>query len=583
MYRDGVNEYYVNGTQVRLKDVLELLSSVGIGATSHHIISQGEADRVLSASPLERREMIEDALGLKLYEYKREESEKKLSQTEENLRQAESLRREIAPHLKFLKKQVDRLEQCERVREELRDVYARYCAWEDVLVRDEREYVEREMAAPEREYARLCEEVTRYEQDQQTSDAFTEEAARRAECAAAERDLHNARVERQDFERSIGRYEGRIEALPSAKMFSGERVCSACGQMIQEDAKARLEHIEEERQRLGAERDECAKKLAAAVARESALAAAVEGFRRDAEQSRDHLRESEIRILEARAKRSELSARLDVLRSRMATNEERSERLRYECGEAVRLLGDRFETDMRAIEDQREEVAPELHEERRRKLERLKARLEDMGGDSGEVLKEYEEVARRDDFLQKEIHDLEVSSASLRAMIDDLVRKLGEDFSRGLTLVNQEFSNFFTLMFDGGSATLEEIRIEKAAGVQHGIEVTVQLPRKKVRGLEMLSGGERALTSIALLFAMSRVNPPPFMVLDETDAALDEANSRRYGDMLEKLAANTQLVLVTHNRETMSRAGVLYGVTMSSDGCSKLLSVKFDDATVYAK
>ena len=99
----------------------------------------------------------------------------------------------------------------------------------------------------------------------------------------------------------------------------------------------------------------------------------------------------------------------------------------------------------------------------------------------------------------------------------------------------------------------------------------------------MLSGGERALTSIALLFAFSQVNPPPFMILDETDAALDEANSRKYGDMLESLSKFSQLIVITHNRETMSRAGILYGVTMDSDATSKLLSVKFEEAEAIAK
>ena len=99
----------------------------------------------------------------------------------------------------------------------------------------------------------------------------------------------------------------------------------------------------------------------------------------------------------------------------------------------------------------------------------------------------------------------------------------------------------------------------------------------------MLSGGERALTSIALLFAISAVNPPPFIILDETDAALDEANSRKYGDLVEKLSKHSQLILITHNRETMSRAGVIYGVTMGSTGISKLLSINFDEAVQVAK
>jgi chromosome segregation protein len=116
-----------------------------------------------------------------------------------------------------------------------------------------------------------------------------------------------------------------------------------------------------------------------------------------------------------------------------------------------------------------------------------------------------------------------------------------------------------------------------------GIDIEVNLPKKKVKGLMMLSGGERALTSIALLFAISQVNPPPFIILDETDAALDEANSKKYADMIENLGEKSQLIVITHNRETMSRAGILYGVTMGAGGGSKLLSVSFEDAVAVAK
>ena len=119
--------------------------------------------------------------------------------------------------------------------------------------------------------------------------------------------------------------------------------------------------------------------------------------------------------------------------------------------------------------------------------------------------------------------------------------------------------------------------------MRSGIEIKINLPKKRIRALEMLSGGERALTSIALLFAMSQVNPPPFLILDETDAALDEANSCKYGDMVESLAKHSQLILITHNRETMSRAQVIYGITMGADGISRLLSIKLDDATAFAK
>ena len=119
--------------------------------------------------------------------------------------------------------------------------------------------------------------------------------------------------------------------------------------------------------------------------------------------------------------------------------------------------------------------------------------------------------------------------------------------------------------------------------MEEGLDIKVSLPKKKIRGLMMLSGGERALTSIALIFAISQVNPPPFIILDETDAALDESNSKKYGDLVELLSKHSQLILITHNRETMSRAGTIYGVTMGSNGVSKLLSISFDQATEVAK
>jgi chromosome segregation protein len=151
-----------------------------------------------------------------------------------------------------------------------------------------------------------------------------------------------------------------------------------------------------------------------------------------------------------------------------------------------------------------------------------------------------------------------------------------------------------TLVSESGTADGEDEENEGAAGDDYvdepkkarqkaGIEISVALPKKRVQSLMQLSGGERALTSIALIFAMSQVNPPPFLILDETDAALDEANSRRYGDMIESLAKRSQLIVISHNRETMSRAGILYGVTMGADGVSKLLSVKFEEAVQVAK
>jgi chromosome segregation protein len=255
------------------------------------------------------------------------------------------------------------------------------------------------------------------------------------------------------------------------------------------------------------------------------------------------------------------------------------------------------------------EIIRSTQEEIRRKIERIKIKLEDSGsGNASEIMKEYDDTAERDVFLARELEDLNKSIESLRLLIQELKETLDKEFKTGVEKINKQFQEFFSLMFGGGSAFLsitmehkkpkkndEKVTEEDGGGeeaeeeenndlgFERGIEINVTLPQKKVKDLHMLSGGERSLTSIALLFAVSQVNPPPFLVLDETDAALDEANSRKYGNMLENLSKYSQLIVVTHNRETMSRAQVLYGVTMSSEGASKLLSIRLEDAATYAK
>ena len=274
-----------------------------------------------------------------------------------------------------------------------------------------------------------------------------------------------------------------------------------------------------------------------------------------------------------------------------------------EVREGVALLGSdaaRFKQESipeGALVEEREE-----QEKRRRAIERLKIKIEESGaGNADEVTKEFNQTKDRDEFLARELLDLDASAKKLRDIIEELDHKIDERFSDGLVKINEALKTFFTRLFGGGDARLELeapklkddgeidpetgeiITIQSTEEPVRGLGIQVQLPRKKVRGLEVLSGGERALTSIALIFAMSQVNPPPFLILDETDAALDEANSRRYADMVKILSDRSQLILITHNRATMSAAGELYGVTMSSDGVSKLLSVKLEEAEKVAK
>lgn len=263
--------------------------------------------------------------------------------------------------------------------------------------------------------------------------------------------------------------------------------------------------------------------------------------------------------------------------------------------EIAALIGSRILSSESAAAPRGEDRS--VQEGRRKAASRLMIRLEEAGGTGEDVRTEHKDATEREAFLSRELEDLAKSAQGLKELIRDLDTELAKTFSEGLKRVNDSFGEFFSLMFGGGGAKLvleepdvsdedEESEEEHPRAVRDakpGIEISVHLPKKRVQSLMQLSGGERALTSIALIFAMSQVNPPPFLILDETDAALDEANSRRYGDMIESLAKKSQLIVITHNRETMSRAGILYGVTIGADGISKLLSVKFEDALSVAK
>jgi chromosome segregation protein len=330
--------------------------------------------------------------------------------------------------------------------------------------------------------------------------------------------------------------------------------------------------------------------------------ATINSKKEEERQSLEAYRDSEKNLYELLRQRTEVTGALSAL----GYEEEKLASVKaafdMELTEAGVLIG-REIVSFAETEDHEEVNRPE-QEALRKKIERIKIKIEDAGGGSGEdVVREYKETVERDEFLGRELEDLNKSIKDCNILIAELKEKLDNEFKQGVENINTQFQNFFALMFGGGGAFLsvtmehkkpkkDDLLIEQDApeedeeseiGFERGIEINVNLPHKKVRDLHMLSGGERSLTSIALLFAISQVNPPPFLVLDETDAALDEANSKKYGNMLENLSDYSQLIVVTHNRETMTRAEVLYGVTMSAEGVSKLLSIKFEEATGYAK
>lgn len=251
------------------------------------------------------------------------------------------------------------------------------------------------------------------------------------------------------------------------------------------------------------------------------------------------------------------------------------------------------------------------------KINQLKRQLDLIGGIDPEIESEYITTKERHDFLSNQVSDLLSTGSSLEKVIEELDATIKERFDKEFKVISQKFEEYFKILFNGGVAKVikvmtdeegEEITSTKDSSVTKseednekvtivgqklkrikflqkynatglaGIEIQATPPGKKIKSIAMLSGGERALTAIALICAIISANPSPFVMLDEVDAALDEANSERLAKILDDLSHKTQFIVITHNRASMLRAAVLYGVAMQDDGVSKLLSIKLEDA-----
>jgi len=222
----------------------------------------------------------------------------------------------------------------------------------------------------------------------------------------------------------------------------------------------------------------------------------------------------------------------------------------------------------------------------RRRVDALRSRLKAMGGYDCNAPQLYEETRTRFEFLSTQITDMEQAALQLHAIISQLDVTMARQFEITFQAINVRFREHFTTLFNGGIARLELVTAKSdeeerpvPSGMPAGVDVIVQLPGKKVQDLALLSGGERALVSAALLFALLEINPPPFCLLDEVDAALDESNVTRFCDILKRLAQHTQFIMITHNRVTMTVAQVLYGVSMR-ESVSRLLSMRIEEAVV---
>lgn len=653
IFRSGESEYSINGSRVRLLDIVDLLAKAGIGKDSYCVITQGMSDAVLNATLIDRRTIFEDAAGVKQYQIEKERALRKLESTKENLARVDGLTTEIEPHLKNLRRQAEKASQGKEIAEKLRvkQLLLYGFLWDNFqhergILAQERDDVQKKVFDLDIEtntLAREVSEASRSMQDQsKEEELYRSLAAFREEANTLLRDrsivegkieiekekqkdrevvqvipvdlnyvrnaLEAIRAEQAELIRRIQHVE-KLEDLQDIREFAqvikqklfdlhekageGSVKEKKVVSLPEEERKAsdeRMAGYHKERERFNKRLEALQQSI---VQTEELIKASQESGR----QARETFFTKEKEWREKEQQLTRLKDQLNEIKVRLARVEVREEDL-------VNLVKQELGMSVDDLTYDGADAEPIERERLEREIARLKVEVEHIGTIDPLIVEEYQETEKRFEFLTRESADLKQAIASLQTVIKEMDQQIDTVFHAAFKEIRKKFEEYFKIIFGGGKAELEIVKIKKRkqAGEETeeemdesesadaetmadeiGIEIFACPPGKKITNLSMLSGGERSLTSLALLFAIISHNPPPFAVLDEVEAALDEANSRRFGNMLRELSAHTQFIAITHNRETMAQAGLLYGVTMGQDGVSQLLSVRLDQVGEQGK
>jgi len=575
--RSGENFYYLNHQPARLKDIIEISASAKIGLKGFSFINQGAVENVLKVSPEERREMLEENLGLKPLEIKKEEAQRKLINTQKNLEEAEIIVKEITPHFNFLKRQISRFQKREKIEAELKELLKQYFALlynqieaekyhsgfnkEEALERinllkEKIKEKEKEIEAINNRDRTLEEEVQKLTQEifkLQDKKGFLLEKISLER--AREVNSQTLFFKKEDFIEIKNELEKIInfnilEEIKRGLLKIIQKITEKIGEKPQEN---KTSAYREELQKIEKELEEKTEKLRA---------------------FQEQLKSKNLNFKTFFQEIESLREEKETLEKEIQKEEILNERYRIHFEEFLKKL---TENNLSLEEIKNYSLYKDFSLDfLERRIYQLKNEINEIGKIDENLLKEYEETNERYNFYLKQIEDLKRAIEDLNKLIKDLEEEIKGQFQKALKEINKEFNRYFHLMFKGGSASL--IEVKDNARNYWGVDIKVDILKTQIKSISMLSGGEKTLIAIALLFAIVNYSNPPLLILDEIDAALDEENSRRFSEILKELSQETQFIVITHNRMTMESAGTIYGVTLSKNNSSLLLSVKLEEA-----
>ena len=269
----------------------------------------------------------------------------------------------------------------------------------------------------------------------------------------------------------------------------------------------------------------------------------------------------------------ELNEKILVLQGEVVRIETKKNKIEEDLENAANRLWDNYELTYNTALEFKKDIGS--LSEAQKTISQLKNSIRALGNINVDAIEEYKEVKGRYEFMSTQVADMEKAKADLEKLIGEMVAVMREQFAKKFVIINELFGKSFVELFGGGKAEVK--LLNPLDTLESPIEIEVQPPGKKLQSITLLSGGEHALTAIALLFALLQVSPAPFLVLDEIEAALDDENVYRFADYIRSRGDNTQFVVITHRRGTMEAADILYGVTMQEKGVSRLLSMKLEE------
>ena len=461
-------------------------------------------------------------------------------------------------------------------------------------LQEERIKVQAEAARAARELENAAKELENLERERSDSQGRLSEmealqAQSQEKIAALEQQLSQAQAQSQsltgDREEQLARCEDIAQTIQEIRLhqFSAEKDRDALAAAVQElearkrDSGQAAERFAQEGAALEARAQELQAGIAQCQEQVKSLRAQAAAQRAGVEETAQKRTALERQAGELRAREREATERRENAGREVARLQERAENLQKEYDSIISKLWEEYELTRREAEEQAQPIQDLPAAQRR--LSELKNKIKALGAVNVGAVVEYQEVSQRYQFLKAQVEDVEKSKKELLDLIDDLTKHMREQFTQRFAQVNQNFGSIFRELFGGGAAELTFT--DDSDVLRSGIEIKVQPPGKIVTHIESLSGGEKALVAISIYFAIMRVNPPPFCVLDEIEAALDDVNVTRYAQYLRRMSGATQFITITHRRGTMEGSDMLYGVTMQDQGVSKLLALRTEEAAEF--